>query len=250
VSDAAGTGRGLDDATLLAEHRRLLAERPDLRAVFSEWYGRMLAATGGRRPVVEIGAGPGFFKAVAPHVIAADVIAGSRLDVQCDAAALPFRTGRVGAIVMVDVLHCLPRPLAFLGEAARVLHPGGRLIMMETWMTPLSFLMYRYLHHVECRMDVDLAAPFGTTSKAALWGNTAIASVLMRRLAALAPALRAVSVQPFLALPYLATLGFRGRRPTRPAVLRAAQRIESALRPVRGLMATRALIVLEAAPPR
>ena len=59
-----------------ARHRAAWQARPELRAVYREWFDRLLAAAGPRRPVVETGSGPSFFKAVAPTLVATDVLAG------------------------------------------------------------------------------------------------------------------------------------------------------------------------------
>ena len=53
-----------------------------------------------------------------------------------DAGQLPVRSAAVQAVVGLDVLHHLPDPGAFFAEAARVLRPGGRFVVVEPWMTP------------------------------------------------------------------------------------------------------------------
>jgi len=45
-----------------------------------------------------------------------------------DATALPLRAARVDAVVMIWLLHLVPRPERILAEAARVLGAGGTLI--------------------------------------------------------------------------------------------------------------------------
>ncbi|OXY86280.1 class I SAM-dependent methyltransferase [Streptomyces sp. 2R] len=48
--------------------------------------------------------------------------------VRGDATRLPFASDAVDAVVIVWLLHLLPRPEPVLAEAARVLRPGGVLI--------------------------------------------------------------------------------------------------------------------------
>jgi SAM-dependent methyltransferase len=64
-----------------------------------------------------------------------------------DGHQLPFAAQSVRAIVMTNVLHHLPQPRRFFAEAARCMHPGGRMLMIEPWVTPWSTLIYSRLHH-------------------------------------------------------------------------------------------------------
>jgi len=48
-----------------------------------------------------------------------------------DAGRLPFRDGSVDAVTVVDAFHHLPDREAALAEAARVLAPGGALVVRE-----------------------------------------------------------------------------------------------------------------------
>lgn len=136
--------------------------------VYRAYFRRLLAALQRCEPIVEIGAGPSLLKSEAPFVVSTDVVELPWLDLVSDAASLPFRSGGVGGIVMVDVLHHLPRPLRFLSEAARVLRPGGRIAAIEPWISPISYLMYRWIHHEQCRLSVDLDRPLGDEMKGAL----------------------------------------------------------------------------------
>jgi hypothetical protein len=95
--------------------------RPELRAVYHEWFAQLLRCVEGLHPIVEIGAGPGFFQEYCLQLISTDVISTPYVDVICDAGALPFQSGSVGALVMVDVLHHLSKPVAFLPEAGCIL---------------------------------------------------------------------------------------------------------------------------------
>lgn len=55
--------------------------------------------------------------------------------------ALPIETSSIDAATMMLVLHHLPSPAAALGEAARVLKPGGRLLIVD--MAPHEREEYR-----------------------------------------------------------------------------------------------------------
>lgn len=51
--------------------------------------------------------------------------------VQADAGALPVRDGSVDAVLVVDALHHFPSAERAVAEAARVLRPGGVLVIRE-----------------------------------------------------------------------------------------------------------------------
>lgn len=51
--------------------------------------------------------------------------------VRGDARRLPFPGGSVDAVLIVDAFHHLPDPEGVIGEAERVLRPGGVLLVQE-----------------------------------------------------------------------------------------------------------------------
>ena len=50
--------------------------------------------------------------------------------VRADAAAQPFATGAVDAVTLISMLHHVPDSRGALAEAARMLRPGGRLVLL------------------------------------------------------------------------------------------------------------------------
>jgi SAM-dependent methyltransferase len=61
--------------------------------------------------------------------------AGTRADAWALAGALPFSAGAFDTVLCTQVLEHLPNPAAALAEVARVLAPGGRLVLTapQTW---------------------------------------------------------------------------------------------------------------------
>jgi SAM-dependent methyltransferase len=234
------------DLDFINKHRSVWSARPELRSVYHEFFAQLMAAVGNRQPVVELGAGPGFFKEYCPGLISTDVVPTSWLDVACDGCAMPFPSDSVGAFVFLDVLHHLPRPLDFLAEAARVLTPGGVVAMIEPWITPASYLLYRYFHHEDCTLRIDIRNPFDSTGKNAFDGNATIPYNLVRHCSDNSGApLKLVKFERFLGLPYLATLGFKRDRPLPAKLIGAARVCEKMLGPIGRWNATRALMVWE-----
>jgi len=128
--------------------------KPILRAVYGDFYDRIAAACSSGR-TLEIGAGIGNLPEKLPDVIGSDIQFGPWLDLVADAQRMPFGDSTLGNIVMVDVLHHIEHPLNFFREAARVLKPGGRIVMVEPGITPLSWPFFNFIHEEPVIMGAD-----------------------------------------------------------------------------------------------
>lgn len=165
----------------LHEHRRLWDAKPALRAVYAVWFERLLSLMPSGARVLEVGSGPGFFSAWARRHrddlrwTATDLVATPWNALAADAQALPVRDGCLDVVVVVDVIHHLAAPARFFAECGRVLRPGGVLLALEPWVTPLSYPIYRFIHQEGCTTGIDPWAPFGAaTGKEAFDGDGAV----------------------------------------------------------------------------
>ena len=138
----------IDDPKNLAIRRQIIQKKPFLQRVYREWYTAVAGALPVQRgPVLELGCGAGFLKDFIPRLITTEVLFSPGIHAVLDGQALPFSRDVLGSIVMTDVFHHLPGPRRFFEEAARCVHRGGRIIMLEPWVTPWSRLVYARLHH-------------------------------------------------------------------------------------------------------
>ena len=248
---AAGVDPSLVQA--LREHERAWRERPLLRALYRDWF-RLVESRLSSRPglSVELGAGIGRFHEACPWVVPTDVAQTPWAGSAVDAEDLPYAPGAVANLVLIDVLHHLARPARFLDEASRVLAPGGRVVILDPYCSPLSTLAYRLFHHE--RTDLG-AAPFeedAEVARAPLAANQALATLaffrgrpeLERRWLELA----LVERRRLALLAYPLSGGF-SRRPLVPhRVGRALLALEPALAWLAPLAAFRCLVVLEKRP--
>ena len=88
-------------------------------------------------------------------MVSTDILPAPWLKALAGAQRLPFAAASFDNIAMFDVLHHLDRPRMFLQEAERVLRRGGRIVMVEPAITPLSGLFYRNFHPEPVIMSAD-----------------------------------------------------------------------------------------------
>lgn len=222
-------------------HRQAWAANPALRALYQRWYARVRAELPDRAlgRWIEIGSGPGLARELIPELELSDVVQAPWHAHRLAAEALPFGDGQVGALVLFDVLHHLRSPASFLAEATRVLAPGGRVVLCEPYVSPLSFPIYRFLHEEGCSFSVDplaaqTAAP-GSAENDPFDGNQAIPTLLFGRhryrtaLARRFPLLPLIKLERLAGPAYPASGGFSGRALLPEALFRALLAIEDRL---------------------
>ena len=220
-------------------HRRAWDENPALRALYADWYGRIAAALPAPAlgPRVELGSGPGFARAFIPDLQLTDIVRAPWHDREVSADALPFPDASLGALVLFDVLHHLSDPRRFFAEATRVLVPGGRIVMCEPHISPLSYPIYKLFHEEPLDLSVDPLAPAAAADaeqgRDPFDSNQAIPSLLFGRhagrFATDFPALRLERLEWLSAVSYPASGGF-GRRPLLPRLIWSAlHRLEARL---------------------
>ena len=246
-----------DGTARLAEHRRIWEGKPVLSRVYSVWFDALLASLPPQPRVVEVGAGPGFLSSHARRRVpglawvATDILETPWNDVVADGLQLPFRAGAFEAVVGLDLMHHLARPAAFFAEAARVLRPGGRIAVIEPWVSALSYPVYRWLHQEGCTLGLDPWNPFGhesTDGKDPFEGDAAV----LWRLVRATPASRwtelgfaAPRVTRLNGFAYLLSLGFREASLLPASLAAPIIKADRGLSPLSGWLGMRALAVWE-----
>lgn len=139
-------GLAVDDPRTTLLRREIIQGKAFLRALYAEWYERICGSLGKNNDVLELGSGAGFLQQFLPGVITSEVFATPGVKLIANACNLPLKAQSLDAIVMTDVFHHIPDVGRFLGEAARCIRPGGKLIMIEPWRTAWSEWVYTHLH--------------------------------------------------------------------------------------------------------
>ena len=168
---------------ILERHRAIWSAKPVLRAIYHRWYIRTIAQLPVEASrVVEIGGGGGNLKAALPGIISSDIVYCNWLDLVFDAQQMPIANESLDGLMMVDVLHHLTDPLAFCAEARRVLRPGGRLVILDVFISPFSHLVMKLFHPEPVDMAADLFAEPVAVGKRHPWcANQGVATLLFWR---------------------------------------------------------------------
>lgn len=111
-------------------------ERLRMRACVRRWVREWRPGS----KIVEVGGGTSFLRRVIEGevpgalYISGDIAPTNQTTVVLDATALPFATGSADAVLALEVLEHIPEPQRMIDEAARVLRPGGSLVITVPFM--------------------------------------------------------------------------------------------------------------------
>jgi SAM-dependent methyltransferase len=237
-------------AAALREQEAVWQRRPLLRRIYREWYelvaSRLSPVAG---PTVELGAGTSRFKEVVPDVVATDVEPTGWADAVVDAERLPYVDRSVANLVLIDVFHHLARPARFLDEAVRTLAPGGRVVLLEPYCSPVSTFAYRHFHHEDVELESDAFADSPELDASPWTANTARptlaffheADTLHERW----PGLDLVERRRLSLFLYALSGGYSRRQLVPSGLYRPLAALERLLAPLAPLLAFRCLVVLE-----
>lgn len=143
---------------VVLRHRQEYFRRPALQAVYRHWACRIrrcLSTVKGQS--IELGCGCGALSHYL-NLVRTDIYKHDWVDEVVDACDMPYKDGVVANLVAIDVLHHLPDVCCFLNEVNRVLIGGGRLVMLEPYISFFSYFIYRFIHHEPFDKSVS---PFG-----------------------------------------------------------------------------------------
>jgi SAM-dependent methyltransferase len=200
----------LDDPSTTELRKQLILSKPFLKAIYDEWYTFLadaLPPVPGE--VLELGSGGGYCSRFIPGLITSDVFFCAGVHMVADARRIPLDDCSLRAIVMTNVLHHMPDVRQFFRESLRCLKPGGKIIMIEPWVTPWSRMVYSHLHH---EPFVPEAANWSFSSTGPLSGaNGALPWIIFQRdrakFEAEFPSLSIEEIRPFLPFRYLLSGG-------------------------------------------
>jgi len=238
----------------LERHAAIWSARPLLRQIYRRYHGtidRARCSVAGSD--IEIGAGHGSFAELRPNTVSCDIVPCPWLDCAADASRLPFADESLANIVMIDVLHHVDRPADFFDGAARALASGGRILLIEPYVSPVSWVAWHYFHNE----NIDIQArPLETDDSCEDLGasdpweaNVAVPTLLFwrdieafhRRF----PVLSVIRRERFDSLLFPLSGGFEMRQWVPLSLAPVVRAVERLLTPFAPLLAFRCLVVIE-----
>jgi ArsR family transcriptional regulator len=179
--DAVRAGRAARAAAYFRDNASRWDEIRSLHVAEAEVEGALLAAFAGRRPhdLVDMGTGTGrVLELLGPHVeraigidLSREMLALARTNLdraglshcmvrQGDITQVPLPAASADAVTIHQVLHYASDPAAVVAEAARVLRPGGRLVVVDFAPHALEALRDQHAHRRLGFNDAEVAGWF------------------------------------------------------------------------------------------
>lgn len=224
-----------------------------VRSLYVVWFKRVCAALSevpGRS--IELGSGICTLPHTCPRVEPTDVEPTPWASEVVDAETLPYMDASLANLVLVDVFHHLARPARFFDEAVRALAPGGRVVILDPYCSPVSTRAYRRFHHERTDLSVGAFEDDASIGEQPLASNQARASLAFFRhldeFTSRWPALRVIHRERLAILAYPLSGGFTGRKLVPDRVGLVLARVERTLGFLDGFLAFRCLVVLERVP--
>ena len=208
----------IDDPATTELRKQIISTKPFLKAIYDEWYTLLAREIPfGDGAVLELGSGAGHCHRFIPNLITSEIISFPGVCIVADAQRMPFADVSLRAIAMTNVLHHMPCVRRFFAEASRCLRPGGKILMIEPWVTRWSQLVYSRFHHEPFEVA---ATDWSFPSSGPLSGaNGALPWIVFERdyelFAEEFPDLAITEIRPFMPFRYLVSggLGLRSLMP-------------------------------------
>ena len=233
---------------ILTQRRGIWAAKPIIRRLYERWYGHIQQALKPGR-TLELGGGSGNLSDFLPEAITSDIVFEPWLDAVMDAHAIPFKEESLDNIVLFDVLHHLTAPAVFFHEVERVLRPKGRALLMEPYVSWLSYPVYRFLHAEGMKWNMDPFLDQSAEGKEPFEGNQAVPTLMFqkqkKKFLEMFSRLRIVHEETMDVLLYPLSGGFHQRSFCPLILWRFLEGMEKLLRPLNRYLAFRLFLVLE-----
>ena len=165
----------LDDPSVTISRKEIVRKKGFIHKIYEDWYNLIkIHLPLNSKIVLELGSGAGFIEETIPRTITSDIMYLPFIDVVLDGLNLPFSTASIDCLVMIDVFHHISNAELFFYNAIKTVRSGGRIIMIEPWITRWSHWIFSKLHHEAVDIsadgwDFDTSGPLSGANQALPW---------------------------------------------------------------------------------
>ena len=134
----------------LFRQRENILNNSGLRSYFSFLYGIVNQLIETFDSILEVGAGTAISDIfVSRNIVRTDILPFNEFNVSGDCAMerLPFKDSSFDAVLAFDSIHHSDQPSKAILELLRVIRKGGKIILVEPFVSPLSYLPYKIFHY-------------------------------------------------------------------------------------------------------
>ena len=134
----------------LLEQRRNILNSQGLRTYFSNIYEMVAEEIGQSEKILEVGSGAGISNIfLKQSVFRTDFFAFPHFNVMGGYVmeSLPFNAETFDIVLAIDCIHHSKSPINSINELLRVVRKSGKVILVEPYVSYLSYLPYKLLHH-------------------------------------------------------------------------------------------------------
>jgi glycosyltransferase involved in cell wall biosynthesis len=123
---------------------------PSVQVYLKSLYGRVENEIKLDAEYLEIGAGAGISKDFLKEyrIQRTDFMSSEHEEIRggVDAHALPYKNDEFDGVLLFDALHHFEMPLSAMKECLRVTKPGGKIILIEPYVSLFSYPIYKFFH--------------------------------------------------------------------------------------------------------
>lgn|GEM_PF-1885111 len=134
----------------LFRQRENIINNSGLRSYFSFLYKIVNQELEKFDSILEVGAGAAISEIfLEQRIVRTDILPFNEFDVMghCSMENLPFKESQFDAVLAFDSIHHSEKPSKSILELLRVTREGGKIILVEPFVSPLSYLPYKMFHH-------------------------------------------------------------------------------------------------------
>ncbi|MBI4653457.1 MAG: class I SAM-dependent methyltransferase [Nitrospirae bacterium] len=142
-----------DEVRMLALQRKIIDVKPILQSMYKSFYSEIERFIPEDGLNVEFGTGHGYTKTYFKNLTQTDRLLTPNIALCHDAHDLPYKDNTLDTILLLGVLHHMSDPQKFFNESKRVLKKGGKILMVEPYISLFSYPVYKLTHPHE---KVDL----------------------------------------------------------------------------------------------